>query len=181
MSGTTQFAPLVAIGCYVRDYDLLSPIASRLSFSQHTHTQYPLEALIGLWVSILAGCRSVWQINTKTRPDLVLAQAWGREQFAEQSTIARILDVCQAEQVDQLRQGYEQVYHWMGQAPRHNWLNGGLMIDIDLTGLPAGRQAQGSTKGYFSGKRGSEVGNCAASAPPIMMKQWLRCSIQATP
>jgi len=93
MKGTTQFAPLVAIGFFMREFDLLAPIYSRLVFEQATHTQYPVEALLDLWVSILAGCRSVWQINTKIRPDLSLAQAWGRSRFADQSTIARVLDV----------------------------------------------------------------------------------------
>lgn len=57
-----------------------------------------LEAgLLDLWVSILAGCRSVSHVNTHIRPDLVLAQAWGRPRFHEQSTLARILDDCRAE------------------------------------------------------------------------------------
>lgn len=83
MKGTTQFAPLVAMGFFMREFDLLAPIYSRLVFEQATHTQYPVEALLDLWVSILAGCRSVWQINTKIRPDLTLAQAWGRSRFAD--------------------------------------------------------------------------------------------------
>ncbi|MBI1877286.1 MAG: hypothetical protein HYR94_03475, partial [Chloroflexi bacterium] len=102
MEGTTQFAPLIALGFFVQEYDLLSPIYSRLEFTQATHTEYPIGALFDVWVSMLAGCRSVWQINTKIRPDPVLAQAWGRPRFAEQSTVARVLDVCQQDQVDQL-------------------------------------------------------------------------------
>jgi hypothetical protein len=42
------------------------------------HTEKPLEALVDVWVSILAGCRWVHQINTKIRPDGLLAHAWGR-------------------------------------------------------------------------------------------------------
>jgi hypothetical protein len=170
LEGMTQFAPLVALGFFVREYDLLSPITSRLVFTQATHTEYPTETLVEVWVSMLAGCRSIWQINTKIRPDLVLAQAWGREQFADQSTVARVLDVCQPEQVAQLRQGVESVYRWMGQAPHHQWVEDELLIDIDLTGLPAGRKAEGSTQGYFSGKKGHAAGSCVGLEPPIMMK-----------
>ena len=179
LEGMTQFGPLVALGFWVREYDLLRPITSRLAFTQTTHTEYPVEALLEVWVSMLAGCRSIWQINTKIRPDPVLAQAWGREQFAEQSTVARVLDVCQPEQVAQLRQGIESIYRWLGQAPQHQ--EGELLIDIDLTGLPAGRKAEGSTQGYFSGKRGHAVGSCVVSEPPIMMKVWPPCYIPATP
>lgn len=170
LEGMTQFGPLTALGFFVREHDLLSPITSRLVFSQATHTEYPIEALMEVWLSMLAGCRSIWQINTKIRPDLVLAQAWGREQFAEQSTVARILDACQAEQVTQLRQGIESIYRWIGQAPHHQWTAGELLIDIDLTGLPAGRKAEGSTQGYFSQKKGHGVGSYVVSAPPPMMK-----------
>ena len=181
MEGMTQFAPLVALGFFVREYDLLSPIPSRLTFTQPTHTEYPVEALLEVWVSMLAGCRSIWQINTKIRPDPVLAKAWGREQFAEQSTVARVLDVCHPEQVEQLCQGVASIYRWIGQAPDHHWVEGELLIDIDLTGLPAGRKAEGSTKGYFSGKKGHEDGSYAVSEPPIMMKVWPPCCIQETP
>jgi hypothetical protein len=162
LAGTTQFAPLVALGSYVRSIDLLSPLYSRVVFKQPTHTEAPVMALIDLWVSILAGCRSVRQINTRTRPDLTLAHSWGREQFAEQSTVARVLDCCQAEQVSQLRVGANSLFHWVGQTPRHNWAMP-LTVDIDLTPLPAGRQAVGSTKGYFP-KKGGVAANCVALA-----------------
>ena len=158
LNGTTQFAPLLALGSYVRSRDLLSPLQSRLAFTQPTHTDKPVMALIDLWVSILAGCRSVRQINTKTRPDLTLARAWGRSKFAEQSTVARVLDCCDEEQVSQLRTGVNSLFHWIGQTPRHDWQDT-LMVDIDLTPLPAGRKAEGSTKGYFP-KKGGVVDSC---------------------
>jgi hypothetical protein len=181
MEGTTQFAPLVAIGFFMREFDLLAPIQSRLVFEQATHTQYPVEALLDLWVSMLAGCRSVWQINTKIRPDLTLAQAWGRSCFADQSTVARVLDVCQPQQVEQLREGVNSLYQWWGQAPQHNWASSDLLLDIDLTGLPAGRQAEGSTKGYFSGKKGHGADNYAGLGRPVTMKVWPPCYTPVTP
>lgn len=170
MEKATGFAPLAIIGAYIRTYDLLSPIMSRLAFSQKMHTHHPKQALIDIWVSILAGCRSISQINPKLRPEISLAKAWGREQFREQPTLARVLDACQAEQVDQLRSGVEMIYRWIGQAPDPNCRRSPLMIDIDLTGMPAGRKAEGSTKGYFSGKRGDEADNYAELGQPITMK-----------
>jgi hypothetical protein len=170
MTGTTRFAPLVVLGFFVREYDLLSPLYSRLEFASTMHTEYPTAALIELGVSILAGCRSVSQINTEIRPDVVLAQAWGRPGFAEQSTVARVLDGCQGEQVGQLREGVDTLYRWMGQAPHHAWARSDLVIDIDLTGLLAGRQAEGSCRGYFSEKKGPMGGNSVASGRRITMK-----------
>jgi hypothetical protein len=155
------FAPLLALGYYVREQDLLAPVFSRLCFEQQTHVKEPEAALLDLWVSILAGCRCVSHVNTHIRPDKKLAEAWGRTRFHEQSSLARVLDVCQERQVAQLRAGVEGVYRWSGQAPRHVWSGTPLLVDIDLTGLPAGRQAEGSTKGYFSGKKGLAAARCA--------------------
>ena len=45
-----------------------------------------------------------------------------------------------------------------------------LTADIDLTGLPASKQAEGSRKGYFSGKKGGVDANWPASVPLNIMK-----------
>lgn len=177
----TLFAPLVALGFYLRETDLLGPLWSRLRFEPPTHVERPAAALLDVWVSILAGCSSVSQINTRLRPDRLLAQAWGRPGFHEQSTVARSLDACHAEQVQQLRQGVETLYRWIGQAPQALRHTPALTVDIDLTGLPAGRLAHGSTKGYFSGKRGRGAANCVAWAPSTMTKALRPCSTRATP
>ena len=180
MKATTGFAPLAVLGAYIREQDLLSPLMSRLRFVKQMHTERPVEALVDVWVSMLAGCRSVSQVNTKIRPDVLLAKAWGRERFCEQSTLARVLDACEAEQVQQLRAGVAAVYRWIGRAPQGNGERLPLMIDIDLTGLPAGRKAEGSTKGYFPEKKGHADASCAGLERPTMMKVSVLCSIQAT-
>lgn len=116
------------------------------------------------------------QINTTIRPDLVLARAWKQTRFAEQSTVARVLDQLQAEQAEQMRCGVESISVWIGQASHHDWAEP-LLIDIDLTPLPASNRAEGSTKGYFSEKRGAMAGNCAELAPLSMTKWLVPCSI----
>jgi hypothetical protein len=153
MESSTSYGPLVALGFLVRQYDLWAPIRSRVVFAQPTHCANPINALYDLWVGLLAGCEVVSQVNSLLRSDPLLAQAWGRESFHEQSTIARVLDACGEQQVGQMRAALESLFHWLGQAHRHDPQRGPLRIDIDLTGLPASPQAQGSTKGYFSGER----------------------------
>ena len=180
MEQTTCFAPLAVLGAYIRQQDLLSPVFSRLAFEQRMHTDKPVEALIDVLVSMLAGCRSINQVNTKVRPEVLLAKAWGRKRFCEQSTLARVLDACEEEQVQQLRAGVEAVYRWIGRAPQGNWSSLPLMIDIDLTGLPAGRKTEGSTRGYFSEKRGHADANCVALGQQTMMKASVPCCTQAT-
>jgi hypothetical protein len=153
MESSTQFGPLVALGFYVRQHDLWAPMRHRVRFDGPTHCEEPLDALYDMWVGILAGCEVVSQVNTTIRADPLLAQAWGRDQFHEQSTIARVLDACGSPQVSQMREATESLFHWLGQAHRHDFHHGSLRLDIDLTGMPASKQAEGSTKGYFSGQR----------------------------
>jgi len=153
MDCSTRFGPLVALGFFVRQHDLWAPFWDRVCFNTPTHCKEPLNALYDMWIGILAGCEVVSQVNTTIRADPLLAGAWGREQFHEQSTIARVLDACTSLQVQQMRSALESLFHWLGQAHRHTPRQGPLRVDIDLTGLPASRRAEGSTKGYFSGRR----------------------------
>lgn len=83
----------MALGFWVRHLDLWAPVRTRVQFPQPTHTKLPVEALLDLAVGLLAGCEVVAQVNTTIRSDPFLAHAWGRDQFAEQSTIAR--DLCE--------------------------------------------------------------------------------------
>lgn len=178
LEGMTKFAPLIALGFACREQDSFSPIFSRLIFPKGMHIEHPEKALMTLWVSLLAGCRSISQINTVIRPDLGLACAWGQNCFVEQSTVARILDQIQVEQVEQFRQGMEHVYGWIGQAVNHTWEEL-LLVDIDLTGLPSSPNAEGSCKGYFSEKKEVAGVSCAGLQPLSMMKVSVRYSIRA--
>jgi len=177
LEGVTQYAPLVALGFACREQDIFSPIFSRLKFPQGLHTEHPENAFLSLFVSMLAGCRSISQINTKIRPDLALANAWGLPRFVEQSTVARVLEQTKQEQREQLRSGIEALYRWIGQAHRHNW-KAPFLVDIDLTGLPCSAKSEGGTKGYFSEKKGATAGNCVELEQPSMTKALVRCFIQ---
>ena len=155
METSTHFGPLVALGFFVRQHDLWAPIRHRVRFSEPTHCKEPVDALYDMWIGVLAGCEVVSQVNTTIRTDPLLAQAWGRDQFHEQSTIARVLDACGPSQIQQMREATESLFHRLGQAHRHDFDRSLLRVDIDLTGLPASKRAEGSTKGYFSGRRNS--------------------------
>jgi hypothetical protein len=82
-----------------------------------------------------------------------LATAWNRLQFAEQSNIAKMLDDLTPPQIAQLRHGIQQLFQRHSQTMQHNFEQGWLVVDIDLTGLRASKQAEGSEKGYFSDGR----------------------------
>ena len=52
----------------------------------------PGEKLLDAFLVILAGYPSVYMLNTKLRADPVLASAWHRKRFADQSVVSRTLD-----------------------------------------------------------------------------------------
>lgn len=179
---STSYAPLIALGFWVRQLDLFSPIRSRVRFTQPTHTSDPVGALLDLCVALLAGCEVVAQVNTTIRSDPLLAQAWGRTSFSEQSTIARVLDACTSAQVVQWRQANEATLRWIGRLYQHSFVQDWLRLDLDLTALQASARAEGSEKGYFPGKKTPLAGNWAGLPPRTTAKWSCRiCSLGRKP
>jgi hypothetical protein len=112
----------------------------------------PTDKFIDALASILADCTHLAQINTRLRPELMLARTWGREAFAEQSTVSRTFDVLTQMNLKALRAAVTTIWQAHSQAWRHDW-RGWLWFDLDLSGLRASPNAEGSTKGYFSGEK----------------------------
>ncbi len=148
----TGFAPLAVLGYCLTHTEFLKSLRD-VQLDIKTCQHVPHEKLQDVVVSILANCSSIKQIDLRIRPDLVLAEAWGREQFAEQSTIAETLNAFTPTSVAQLRTALDTIYQREGQAGRHDLETDLLTLDIDLTGLRASARAEGSRKGYFSGQR----------------------------
>lgn len=152
MPNETGFAPLGVLGYCLTRTQFLAPVWAELELSLKTVDHPPPAKLLDLVVSILAGCRAVSQVDTRLRPDIALARAWGRERFADQSNLARTLDIFTAAQVAQLRRGSEALFRREGHVLRHDFVNEWLWLDIDLTPLPISKHAEGSTKGKFGQK-----------------------------
>jgi hypothetical protein len=95
----------------------------------------------------------MWQADLVLRPNLGLAQSWGQAQFAQQSTLADALDAFDQSSIGSLRTAFEKILKAHANALSHDYRRGDLWLDGDLTGLPASRHAEGSTKGYFAGKK----------------------------
>ena len=122
-------------------------------------------------VSIMSGCQAISHIDTRIRPDRALAQAWGLECFAHQSIVADTLNQLTRCHVAQLRQAVNTIYLREGRAVQHDYNTQGLLIlDVDLTGLPASKHAEGSRKGYFSGQKGGVDAKSPASVLLCIMK-----------
>jgi hypothetical protein len=151
-SNRMAYVPLAALGYALRRAHVLDPLR-QVTLPIKTIVHSATDKIIEAVVLILAGGRATNQIDVLLRPNLGLAQAWGQEQFAQQSTFADTLDAFAADHLSQLRLAFETITQQQGHAPAHDFRKGWLWLDDDLTGLPASRRAQGSTKGYFAGEK----------------------------
>jgi hypothetical protein len=136
MCNETAFAPLGVLGYCLTRSAFLTPLWQGLDLPMKTVHYTPAAKLLDVVVSILAGCRAMAQVNTRLRPDVALAHAWGRERFVEQATLARTLNAFAEPHIGQLRQGSEALFRRESQVFRHDLTHDWLWLDIDLTPLP---------------------------------------------
>lgn len=147
----TQFAPVAFLSSYYQQHKVLEPLG-QVAIAMKTVDHSPTSKLNQVFLSILAGCRHVSEINTRLRPDSALAQVWGIDRFAHQSTLSDTLDALTQMNLVELVHSVEQICSRCSRTRHHDW-RGFLWLDFDLSGLPCGKQAEGGVKGYFSGKK----------------------------
>ena len=153
----TQFAPVAALIAYYEAQKVLEPLQSVTSDAQKGDFTLADKLEQVVW-SILTGCPYISMVNTRLRPERLLAQVKRIDRFAEQSTLANALNVLTQMNLGQIETAVLQISHRCSRTLQHDW-RGFLLLDFDLSGLPCGKQAEGSTKGYFSGKKTSPGGN----------------------
>jgi len=168
MSKYTPFSPrasLAALGGLFRGF--WRAVEERVHIQQKEVRYSPIDKLLMAALNILAGGQGLVEINTRLRADRGLMRAFGCKRCAEQSVVSRTLSACTQEDVAAMREAQEELLHQHGQCVQHHRQHETpLLLDLDLTGLLAGRQGEGVTKGYFSGKRGArgrQLGRVLAS------------------
>lgn len=179
MTRHTPYAPLAALGYVLHPSDFFAPLREHVQLGGKTILHEPHQKLLDVVVSVLADCASIKPINTRLRPETALAAAGGRAKFADQSTMTRVLDALTPVSVAQLRTAIEQIDGREGRAWPHPFDPELLFWDIDLTGLPAGRRAEASPKGYFRGEKTAGGGSSPGSGPRHTMTAWCPSSIPA--
>ena len=178
MEQSTGYAPLAVLGYYWQQKGCFDPL-ERVQPSLKTVLHTPPEKLLDVVVSILAGYGSLSAGSHHLRADLALAKSWGREQFADHSGLSRTLAALGSEEVLWLRRAVTSIYHRMGYAHRHTLAAEPLWLDLDLSFLPAGRRAEGSLKGYGSGKKTDEGVNWCESGLRSIVRLCSPCSTLA--
>lgn len=147
----TKFAPLAVLGLYFRQSGLLDPLKT-VAFGPDSTAFSIADKLLQVLVSMLAGCRYIYEVNSSLRTETSLAQAWGFERFLEQSSLALVLNQLSRTNLAQIEQAVRTIWAANSWTLRHDW-RGFLWLEVDLSGLPCGKGAEGSEKGYFSGKK----------------------------
>jgi hypothetical protein len=162
----TAFGGLCALGHLLATERALEPL-SGVKIAQKTVKHSPTQKLTDALMSILAGCKAIYETNIRVRPDVPLCKAFGRERVAEQSTIQRTLDTFTPENVEQLRSAVEAIGRRYSGVPNHPYEKEMLLLEVDLTGLQASKRAEHSTKGYFSGSRNATGRQLVRASAPL--------------
>jgi hypothetical protein len=119
------------------------------------------------------------------RLDPAVQRACGRSSCAEQSAIARTLQACRAEQVIQLERVSWYYLKRYGQTPHHRFAERLLWVDVDVTPLPIGAEAEGSARTWM-GRNRSKTGRkvlrwTASDSREMLHETLLRGKASAVP
>ena len=147
----TQYAPLAALFVHYQQNQVFRPLEQMQKWGKERDFS-PVNKLQQLILSVLAGCDTLSEVNSKLRAEVTLARVWGWPRFAEQSNLSRLLDQLTLKQLDELRAATTQIWHNHSRAVEHD-RRGYLWLDYDLSGLPCSERAEASQKGYFSEKK----------------------------
>ena len=159
-------ASLAMVGKSIQQMGIWEMIGKQVKIQQKTVIHTPLEKLLDAFINIMAGGQGIVEVNRRVKPDISLSLAFGRQRCADQSGISHTLSACQAENVSQMRQAMQEIYRRYGSGYSHHYGKGWQLLDIDMSGMPAGRQGDGVEKGYFAkqkNKRGRQLGRVYAT------------------
>ena len=154
---TSSNAGLCALAPVIKDKKVFEPIHNNVNIRQKKIFYSPTDKLVFLTLGIMSGMQTVYDINYKLRVDKALLKAFGYQKCADQSVIQETLNAVTDENIKQMESALDEIF-------KQNNLSASLIekaqkdnrtitIDIDLSGQIASKNAEQSTKGYFSGKK----------------------------
>jgi hypothetical protein len=181
----TGRASLCALGEYLRRHCFFAPLREQVQIPQKTVRYRPIDKLLDGLLGILCGAKTISQSNVTIRVDPAVQRAFGRTGCAEQSTIARTLQASTAETVAQCTRVSWYYLKRYGQTPHHHFAERLLWVDVDVTPLPIGAQAEGSERTWM-GRNRSKTGRkvlrwTASDYREILHETLLRGKASAVP
>jgi Transposase DDE domain len=145
----SSHASLCLLGACLRRLGILDALADGLHLRQKTLKYSPAQKLVMLFAALLAGAKTVSQTGTTLRTDRALQAAFGLPGCADQSVIAATLDAATEADVADLRAVLGALLRQHSQACRHDYTKEYLLLDLDLSPLPASTHCEGATRGYM--------------------------------
>lgn len=153
-SSETLFSPhasLAGLAAQMKARGIFDQIREGVHIAQKTVKDSPQDKLIDILVTLLCGAQSLVQINTLLRADPALQRSIGRQRCSEQSVAQQTLDAATAENVEQMRGVLTTLFRQHSQAASHSFSHGNwLILDVDLTGMPEGREGREECQRLFS-------------------------------
>lgn len=159
-------ASLILMGQRIQQMDVWQMIDEQVQIQQKVIEHTPLDKLKDAFINIMAGGHGLVEVNTRVRTDRALSAAFGRARCAEQSTVSDTLNACSEENVEAMRTALGHIYQRYGAGYGHHYGKEWQLLDVDMTGMPAGRKGEGVEKGYFpkqKNRRGRQLGRVVAT------------------
>jgi len=147
----SQYSPLAALCAHYQQNQVLEPL-SGVKIPMRERNFDSADKLIQILLSILTGCVTLSEVNSRLKPEHGLATVWGWDRIADQSSLSRTLDALTLKNIEQLRASTTTIWRTGSQIQEHDWRNY-LWLVFDLSGLPCSSHAQESQRGYFSDKK----------------------------
>ena len=169
MSKSTQFSAcgsLAAVGAWMRHKGIGQTVKEPVVIQPKVLRYSALDKLLAALINILAGGHGLVEVNTRVKADEGLQRALGRSGCAEQSVISDTLDACTSPSVEQMPPALQAIDQAHSQGYGHTYQQQLQVLDVDMSGVPAGRQGDGVTKGYLAQakhRRGRQWGRVVAS------------------
>lgn len=179
MSYYTRFsarASLAAVAMRLRQKRIWNVVERHVDIRQKVIKHRPIDKLKDCFITILCGGQRLVEVNTRLRPDTALQRAFGRQRCADQSTVSDTVNACTPGNVLQVRQALQEIYRSHSRGYAHDYQRDWQILDVDMSGMPAGQQGEGVEKGYFSGKRnqrGRQLGRVVASRYDEIVVEYL--------
>ncbi len=146
-------ASLCVLGTYLRQIGFFEPLERRVHIEQKVLKYTPIQKLEMLFVGLLAGIKAVSHTATTVGVDLALTAAFGLPGCADQSVLADTLDAAGDADVADLGAALADLFGQYSQTRQHTFDKELLVLDVDLSPLPASKHAEGSERGYLGRSR----------------------------
>lgn len=146
-------ASLCLLGVHLRHLNFFQPLQAHVKIEQKVLRYTSVQKLEMFLVGVLAGAKAVSHTDLAVRIAPALISAFGLPGCAEQSSIADTLNAASEQDVADLQAALGELFCSYSQSRQHDFRRDWLVLDLDLSPLPASKQAQGSERGYMGRSR----------------------------